>query len=90
MKNLIVFAMVAIYKRKGHTKFKAPISQFFYPWVPEWETSWRPFYGTRRVECYNITMDFKFNIYQGAVPPHTNGYTKTEKLSIYCNKSSCL
>ena len=90
--NRLIFESVgdAIYKRKGHTMFREPISQFFYPHMSDFETSWRPFYGTRRVECYNITMDFKFNIYNGAVSPHTNGYTKTERLSIYCNQSQCM
>lgn len=75
----------ALYKRKRETAFNAPVSDFFYPHMSEDVISWRPFYGTKKVEYYNITMDFKFSIYAGAVYPHDNQYVQSERLSIRCN-----
>jgi hypothetical protein len=54
-----------------------------------WDQSWRPFYGTRKVECYNITMKFGYNIYNGALPPHYNGFTEEVIKTLTCNESKC-
>lgn len=49
------------------------------------EMSWRPFYGSRRVRCYNIYSTFSYEILQGAVWPYSNGDSDHITLYLSCN-----
>jgi len=80
----------AIFKRKKRSKIIESVYEEGYTHLPHtWDQSWRPFYGTRKVECYNITMKFGYNIYNGALPPHYNGFTEEVIKTLTCNESKC-
>ncbi|SFF66176.1 hypothetical protein [Sunxiuqinia elliptica] len=50
------------------------------------EVSWRPFYGTRRVQSFSIETNFSYKVLQYGISPFYNGFTdNVTQLSISCN-----
>jgi hypothetical protein len=79
-----------IFKRKRRSKIIEPVYEYGYTHLSNtWTQTYRPFHGTRRVECYNIKMKFGYNIYTGALAPHYNGYTEEQVYELHCNDYYC-
>lgn len=79
-----------IFKRKRRSKIVEPVYEYGYTQLSgTWTQTYRPFYGTRRVECYNIKMKFGYNVYTGALSPHYNGYTEEQVYELHCNDYYC-
>ncbi len=49
------------------------------------KVSWRPFYGSRKVNCYNITMFVGIEMTGGALPPQWNGARYGNTFTLQCN-----
>lgn len=50
------------------------------------EVSWRPFYGTRRVESFSLTSKYSTEVFTYGLFPFVNGYTDDfAELNIGCN-----
>lgn len=53
------------------------------------EVAWRPFYGTKRVNCYNVHSTFKWEVYSNWLAPQYSGQYETVSFIEDCEAGGC-
>lgn len=79
----------ATYDRKNKNQFCDYVSaeKMIYLYSGSENISWRPFYGSRQVNCYNVIMDMGIQVVSGARAPQSNGEWFLERVTLQCNEN---
>ncbi len=77
------------YDRHRESKRSGTISDYKITNSSQDGISWRPFYGTRRVNCYDINVNFKWEVWSNWSAPQYYGLSENKTLVLQCNANRC-
>jgi len=73
------------YDRKNESAKSGSINELEYVNSSQDGPEWRPFHGTKRVRCYDVTATFRWEIWENGITPQWNGQNDNITFNINCN-----